>query len=84
MRRDLPFNLGWWALTFPLGVFAAGTNMLSGELKVPWVGIMSLVFFVMLASFWAVVAARTLASLSGPSSAPAVPITADSDRDPAA
>jgi tellurite resistance protein TehA-like permease len=31
--RTFPFNLGWWALTFPLGVFANCTVQLGDELS---------------------------------------------------
>lgn len=83
-RRGLPFNLGWWGLTFPLGVFAAGTNMLYGQLKVPFVGVMAVIFFLMLASFWAMVATRTVASLAGAPPAQSVAAAVAGDRDPAA
>lgn len=66
VRGGLPFNLGWWGLTFPLGVFAVGTNDLYVQLHVGWVGVLSVVFFVMLAAFWVLVAGRTLATLLPP------------------
>jgi C4-dicarboxylate transporter/malic acid transport protein len=59
-RRGLPFNLGWWGLTFPLGVFAAGTNLLAARLDVGWVAAAAVALFVLLAAFWTLVAARTL------------------------
>ncbi len=59
-RRGLPFNLGWWGLTFPLGVFTAGTNFLYAALKVPMLEVFAVAFFLLLASFWALVATRTL------------------------
>ncbi len=63
VRRGLPFNLGWWGLTFPLGVFTAGTNFLYATLKVPLLGTFAIAFFLLLASFWLVVATRTIRSL---------------------
>lgn len=65
VRRGLPFNLGWWGLTFPLGVFTAGTNFLFAALKVPLIGVLAVAFFILLASFWLIVAGRTIISLTG-------------------
>jgi C4-dicarboxylate transporter/malic acid transport protein len=63
LRRGLPFNLGWWGLTFPLGVFAAGTNLLAVRLGVAWIGVMATILFALLAAFWALVATRTAVGL---------------------
>lgn len=30
--RKFPFNLGWWAFTFPLGVFSTCTNQLGQDI----------------------------------------------------
>lgn len=30
--RKFPFNLGWWAFTFPLGVYATSTCQLGREM----------------------------------------------------
>lgn len=30
--RKFPFNLGWWAFTFPLGVFSTCTNQLGQDM----------------------------------------------------
>jgi len=32
MTRKFPFNMGWWALTFPLGVFTTCTCTMGNEL----------------------------------------------------
>ena len=58
-RRGLPFNLGWWGLTFPLGVFTGGTDMLYGEMHVGLIAFFAHLFFIMLALFWGMVAFRT-------------------------
>ena len=31
-RSKLPFNMGWWGFTFPLGVFTSATTMFGKEL----------------------------------------------------
>ncbi|MDA8347060.1 MAG: hypothetical protein M0Z66_16595 [Thermaerobacter sp.] len=63
VRHGLPFNLWWWGLTFPLGVFTARTNFLYAALKVPLLGGFAIAFFLLLATFWALVATRTIWSL---------------------
>lgn len=30
--RPIPFNMGWWGFTFPLGVYAASTIQLGNEM----------------------------------------------------
>lgn len=62
-RRRLPFNLGWWGLTFPLGVFAVGTDMLFDQMRVNLIGFFAHFFFIVLAAFWYIVAYRTATSL---------------------
>lgn len=62
-RRRLPFNLGWWGLTFPLGVFAVGTDMLFDQMRVNLIGFFAHLFFIVLAGFWCIVAYRTATSL---------------------
>ncbi|MCY0877385.1 MAG: C4-dicarboxylate ABC transporter [Firmicutes bacterium] len=59
-KRSLPFNLGWWGLTFPLGVFVGGSDLLNRALGTPIFRWASLVLFALLALFWLTVAARTL------------------------
>ena len=59
LRHGLPFNLGWWGYTFPLGVYAVATLRLAALLPIPalgWIGA-SLVATLVLA--WLVVAGRT-------------------------
>ena len=63
LKRSLPFNLGWWGLTFPLGVCGAGTDLLDRALGTSIFGWAAVTFFVMLALFWILVAGRTLGHL---------------------
>lgn len=56
----LPFNLGWWGLTFPLGVYTVGTDSLYAKLQVGIVGTMANLFYTMLFVFWLIVASRTI------------------------
>lgn len=62
--RQLPFNLGWWGLTFPLGVFGGGTDLLYHALGTAIFGWASTAFFIMLAGFWVIVATFTVRHLA--------------------
>ena len=79
VRRGLPFNLGWWGLTFPLGVFTAGTDLLYGTFNVPWLGVFAVAFYLMLASFWVLVGTRTVMFLARPSKASAETAAPDAE-----
>lgn len=61
-RSGIPFNLGWWGYTFPLGVYTVATFRLGAMLDCGFFGVAGTVFCVMLAIMWLVVAAKTLAS----------------------
>ena len=57
--KTLRFNLGWWGLTFPLGVFAGGTDLLYHALGTGIFHWAALGFFILLALFWVLVASLT-------------------------
>lgn len=58
--EGLPFNLGWWGFTFPLGVFASSTFALAGMTHLAALTVFGGALVVVLAGFWGLVAARTL------------------------
>jgi C4-dicarboxylate transporter/malic acid transport protein len=60
LRLGLPFNLGWWGYTFPLGVFTAATLKLAALLPLPIFTSTAQVLALFLAAIWLVVSARTL------------------------
>jgi len=60
LRDHLPFNLGWWGFTFPLGVYTAATFALAGQTDFALFRDAAIGLTLSLATFWAVVAARTL------------------------
>jgi len=62
-REPIPFNLGWWGLTFPLGVFTGGTDLLYHAFNIPVFRTLSIGFFGLLTIFWLLVAGRTLNGL---------------------
>ncbi|MDM9625962.1 TDT family transporter [Rhizobium sp. S152] len=59
IRRGLPFNLGWWGYTFPIGVFALATLRLSAQIPVPAIGLFGDLLVAGLAAIWLVVGIRT-------------------------
>lgn len=59
-RRELPFNLGWWGFTFPLGVFTLATfalQRLTGLQLFGWIGLLLALQLVLV---WLLVMRRTL------------------------
>ena len=61
LRDGLPFNMGWWGYTFPLGVYTLATLRLHTVLPIGAFSIYGGALVVMLAVLWAIVGARTLA-----------------------
>ncbi len=60
-REGMPFNLGWWGFTFPLGVYALTTLRLGEALAAPFFTGLGAVLVVLLVLLWLLVASRTLA-----------------------
>jgi tellurite resistance protein TehA-like permease len=59
-REGLPFSLGWWSLTFPVGTVVTGASLLArdaGLVALSWVAVG---LFALLLAAWSTVAARTL------------------------
>ena len=59
LRQGLPFNLGWWGYTFPIGVYAVVTLRLSSIFPLPALDGFGDVLVAALAAIWIVVAFRT-------------------------
>jgi C4-dicarboxylate transporter/malic acid transport protein len=59
-RAGVPFNLGWWGYTFPLGVYALATLRLGTTLHAIVFTAAGTVLAAALAAMWAVVMIRTL------------------------
>ena len=59
IRRGLPFNLGWWGFTFPLGVYAAASLTLGLRTQIPFFTAFAAMLIVALLGAWVVVAARS-------------------------
>lgn len=60
LREGLPFNLGWWGFTFPLGVYALATLALARATRLELFTVTGGLLVTCLAAFWVIVAARTL------------------------
>ncbi len=61
LRSGLPFNMGWWGFTFPLGVYTLATLNLAQQTGMAFFDIAGGLLAVMLISFWVIVTARTIA-----------------------
>jgi C4-dicarboxylate transporter/malic acid transport protein len=60
LRQGMPFKLGWWGFTFPLGVYCVATLTLARQTHVEFLAVIGGGLVVCLAVFWLIVAARTL------------------------
>lgn len=59
-RAGIPFNLGWWGYTFPLGVYAVATLKLGKLLGISALSGFGTALVGVLAVMWLLVTARTL------------------------
>lgn len=60
LKEGLPFNMGWWGFTFPLGVFTAATIQIWIFTGFPFIKILSGIELLMLSVFYTIVTIRTL------------------------
>ncbi|RYF05552.1 MAG: C4-dicarboxylate ABC transporter [Oxalobacteraceae bacterium] len=58
-RSEVPFNLGWWGYTFPLGVFAVTTLRLAKVFDSLFFDIAGTILVLVLTALWLLVAWRT-------------------------
>lgn len=58
--RHLPFDVTWWAFTFPVGVLTTGTDALYLRTHAHVFGVVSLALLALLATMWTIVVAKTL------------------------
>lgn len=59
-----PFNYGWWAFTFPLGVLTTAAYELAGATQLGTLGFLAHVMTAILIGLWILVATRTVHSLT--------------------
>nr|BFD43655.1 TDT family transporter [Pseudomonas sp. FFPRI_1] len=60
LREGIPFNLGWWGFTFPLGVYSLATLKLGSILHLGFFSVFGAVLVAALAVLWLIVAKRTV------------------------
>jgi len=60
LRAGIPFNLGWWGFTFPLGVYSLATLKLASALHLTFFSVFGCVLVSMLIVMWLIVAKRTV------------------------
>ncbi len=60
VRDGLPFNMGWWGFTFPLGVFTLATLNLATQTGMAAFSVIGAGLVLALAGFWLTVATQTL------------------------
>jgi C4-dicarboxylate transporter/malic acid transport protein len=60
LRDGVPFDLGWWGYTFPLGVYAVATLRLSTMLTIQAFAVFGTVLVAALLVLWLIVGARTV------------------------
>ena len=59
-RSGIPFNLGWWGFTFPLGVYSLATLRLGSMLHLSFFDVAGCVLVLALALMWLLVGTRTV------------------------
>ena len=60
LRDGIPFNLGWWGFTFPLGVYSLATLKLASTLNLGFFSVVGCVLVALLAVMWLIVSKRTV------------------------
>ncbi|KAF2671030.1 C4-dicarboxylate transporter/malic acid transport protein [Microthyrium microscopicum] len=58
--RPIPFNMGWWGFTFPLGVYANCTLQIGQQLPSRFFRVLGTIFAIAVFLLWIVVAAGTV------------------------
>ncbi|WP_063454419.1 TDT family transporter [Acinetobacter johnsonii] len=58
-KQELPFNLGWWGLTFPLGVYTLAILTLAQQLNLAFLYAVGYAFAAILMLLWSLVATKT-------------------------
>ncbi|WP_062385766.1 hypothetical protein [Demequina iriomotensis] len=62
-REGLPFSLGWWAFTFPVGTLVTGASSLAAHTGAPALDALAVGLFVLLLAGWGVAATGTVRHL---------------------
>jgi C4-dicarboxylate transporter/malic acid transport protein len=60
LRNSMPFNLGWWGFTFPLGVYSLATLALAHATRLFFFWVVGGILVACLMAFWLIVAVLTI------------------------
>lgn len=60
LKAGIPFNLGWWGFTFPLGVYSLATLKLASTLNLAFFSVFGTLLVAALALMWLIVGKRTV------------------------
>jgi C4-dicarboxylate transporter/malic acid transport protein len=60
LQHDLPFNLGWWGFTFPIGVYAVATLTLARLTHIGFLTVIGGALVIGLSALWLTISTRTL------------------------
>ena len=60
LREGMPFNIGWWGFTFPIGVYAVATLTLGRQIRSGLFLDIGGALVVALTAFWLIVSFRTI------------------------
>ena len=60
IQNGMPFNLGWWGFTFPIGVYSIATLVLARITHIALFSLVGGMLIVILACLWLLVSGRTL------------------------
>jgi tellurite resistance protein TehA-like permease len=59
-QEGMPFNIGWWGFTFPLGVYAVAVLALGRQTHLGFITTFGALLVLLLAVLWTIIASRTL------------------------
>jgi tellurite resistance protein TehA-like permease len=59
-KQGIPFNMGWWGLTFPIGVYTAGTFAIGDTLDSMAFHVFGAILTVVLVIIWLSIMAKTI------------------------
>jgi len=65
--ENIPYTMGWWAFTFPLGAYALATRLLFAQTQVAALSVIFWILLVNLVLFWLITAYRTTRFVLGKS-----------------
>lgn len=60
LREGVPFNIGWWGYTFPIGVYSVATLKLGAVVSIGMIYGFGVILVALLASLWLIVGTRTI------------------------